>query len=127
MTINHIFFNASAAKFQTLRSFYEVVLKPIGYTEMICANNDALIGYGSDYPYFWLQKLSEGQTPIPTHVAFDALNREAVDQFYEIALQNGGRDNGPPGIRKEMSRQPYYAAFVSDIDGNNVEAVCVLK
>ncbi|KAF7893857.1 hypothetical protein EAF00_007371 [Botryotinia globosa] len=101
MTINHIFFNASAATFQALRSFYEV---------MICANNDALIGYGSDFPYFWLRKLSEGQTPLPTHIAFDAPNREALDQFYEIAF-----------------RQPYYAAFVSDIDGNNVEAVCVSK
>ncbi|TEY40743.1 hypothetical protein BOTCAL_0424g00080 [Botryotinia calthae] len=138
MTINHIFFNASAAKFQA------VVLKPIGYSEMICANNAALIGYCSNYPYFWLKKLSDGQTPIQTHIAFDApgknikheskasqpaddiqTDREAVDRFYEIALQNGGRDNGPPGIRKEMSRQPYYAAFVSDIDGNNVEAVYV--
>ncbi|KAF7887915.1 uncharacterized protein EAF01_011069 [Botrytis porri] len=127
MTINHIFFNASAAKFQALRAFCEVVLKPIGYTEMVCTNNDGLIGYGSDYPYFWLKKLAEGQAPMPTHVAFDAPSREAVDRFYEIALQNGGCDNGPPGIRKEMSRQLYYAAFVSDIDGNNLEAVYISK
>jgi predicted lactoylglutathione lyase len=39
----------------------------------------------------------------------------------------GGEDNGAPGIREEMSRQPYYAAFVIDPDGNNIEAVCVDK
>ncbi|KAK6603677.1 glyoxalase bleomycin resistance protein dioxygenase [Botrytis cinerea] len=70
----------------------------MGYSEMICANNDALIDYDSDYPYFWLKKLSDGQTPIPTHIAFDAPDREAVDRFREIALQIGGRDNGAPGI-----------------------------
>ncbi|KAM0160936.1 hypothetical protein ACHAQE_001061 [Botrytis cinerea] len=89
----------------------------MGYSEMICANNGALIGYDSDYPYFWLKKLSDGQTPIPTHIAFDApgknikhgskasqpaddlqTDREAVDRFREIALQIGGRDNGAPGI-----------------------------
>ena len=39
----------------------------------------------------------------------------------------GGRDNGGPGIRPQMSRQPYYSAFVYDLDGNNIEAVCVKK
>jgi predicted lactoylglutathione lyase len=42
-----------------------------------------------------------------------------------LALQNGGTENGKPGIRKEMSRQPYYAAFVLDPDGNNLEVVSV--
>ena len=39
----------------------------------------------------------------------------------------GGKDNGKPGIREEMSRQPYYAAFILDPDGNNIEGVCVDK
>ncbi|OQD62065.1 hypothetical protein PENPOL_c014G03639 [Penicillium polonicum] len=127
MTVNHIFFWASAAKHATLRSVYRTILQPIGYTEMIRVKNDALIGYGSDYPYFWLKKLPEEKEPLPTHIAFDAPSREAVDQFYQLALQHGGRDNGGPGIRKEMSRQPYYSAFVIDLDGNNVEAVYLPK
>ncbi|OGE53498.1 hypothetical protein PENARI_c007G11510 [Penicillium arizonense] len=127
MTINHIFFWASASKIVALRSFYRAILQPLGYTEIIRANNEALIGYGSDYPYFRLKKLPENKEPLPTHIAFDAPSREAVDQFYHLALQHGGRDNGGPGIREEMSRQPYYSAFVIDLEGNNVEAVCVPK
>lgn len=72
MTINHVFVWGSAAKFVALRSFYRTVLQPIGYNEMICVKNDALIGYGSDYPYFWLKKLPEGKDTLPTHIAFDA-------------------------------------------------------
>lgn len=51
----------------------------------------------------------------------------AVDEFHGLGLELGGSDNGKPGIRKEMSRQPYYAAFLIDPDGNNLEAVCVKK
>jgi predicted lactoylglutathione lyase len=51
--------------------------------------------------------------------------QQAVDHFFTVALEAGGIDNGRPGIRNEMSRQPYYAAFVLDPDGNNLEAVHV--
>jgi catechol 2,3-dioxygenase-like lactoylglutathione lyase family enzyme len=55
------------------------------------------------------------------HFAFQAPDRETVHRFHEAALAAGGRDNGPPG---ERSYHPgYYAAFVLDPDGNNVEAV----
>lgn len=91
------------------------------------AANDGLVGYGSDYPYFWLQALPVGKTPTPTHIAIDASNPPAVDEFYRVALQTGGKDNGGPGIRVEMSRQPYYSAFILDPEGNNIEAVCVKK
>ncbi|KAJ5753523.1 uncharacterized protein N7511_007676 [Penicillium nucicola] len=131
MTINHVFFWASANKIVALRSFYRAILQPLGYTEMIRASNEGLIGYGSDFPYFWLKRLPESKEPLPSHIAFDAPSElpcpEAVDQFYKLALQHGGRDNGGPGIREEMSRQPYYSAFVIDLEGNNVEAVCVPK
>jgi hypothetical protein len=72
MTINHIFVWASAARFQSLQSFYRAILQPVGYTEMISVNGNALIGFGSDYPYFWLKQLPEGKEPLPTHIAFDA-------------------------------------------------------
>lgn len=57
------------------------------------------------------------------HVAFRADDRAAVRAFHEAALASGGRDNGAPGLRLEYGAT-YYAAFVLDPDGNNVEAVC---
>ncbi|KAL3475440.1 glyoxalase/bleomycin resistance protein/dioxygenase [Aspergillus californicus] len=124
MTINHIFVWATASKLPSLRTFYQTVLAPIGYKELICVENSRLIGFGSDYPYFWLKALPEGKASMPVHIAFDAPDFEAVDGFYRLALENGARDNGPPGVREEMSRQPYYTAFVYDEEGNNIEAVC---
>jgi catechol 2,3-dioxygenase-like lactoylglutathione lyase family enzyme len=56
------------------------------------------------------------------HIAFRAHDRAAVDAFYRAALATGGRDNGPPGARPDYGTT-YYAAFVIDPDGNNVEAV----
>src|SRR4029077_9437203 len=58
------------------------------------------------------------------HLAFTARNRAAVDAFYREGLKARGRDNGPPGVRKDYSPS-YYAAFLLDPDGNNVEAVCL--
>jgi catechol 2,3-dioxygenase-like lactoylglutathione lyase family enzyme len=56
------------------------------------------------------------------HVAFDADDRAAVDRFYETALAAGARDNGAPGVRAQYDAG-YYAAYVLDPDGNNIEAV----
>ena len=58
----------------------------------------------------------------PFGVALLAKNKESVDKFYEMALQSGGKDNGPPGYRHDYG-SGYYAAFVFDPDGNNIEAV----
>jgi catechol 2,3-dioxygenase-like lactoylglutathione lyase family enzyme len=57
------------------------------------------------------------------HIAFAGVRRRAVEQFYIAALAAGGRDNGPPGVRKHY-HPDYYGAFVLDPDGNNVEVVC---
>jgi hypothetical protein len=86
MTINHVFLLCTASKLPTLRAFYRKTLEPLGYTEMIRAPNDTLIGYGSDYPYFWLKALPPDQNPVPTHVAFDAPDFQAVDKFYQVGL-----------------------------------------
>ena len=59
----------------------------------------------------------------PTHVAFRAASRAVVDAFYREALAAGGTPNGEPGLRAEYSPN-YYAAFVLDPDGYNIEAVC---
>ena len=57
------------------------------------------------------------------HVAFECRDRETVDVFYVAALTAGGRDNGAPGVRPQYDAS-YYAAYVLDADGNNIEAVC---
>jgi catechol 2,3-dioxygenase-like lactoylglutathione lyase family enzyme len=77
-----------------------------------------------DGPYFFADELtiSPGKKPNgPTHFAFQAKDRATVDAFHKAALAAGGKDNGPPGLRDY--RPGYYAAFVIDPDGNNVEAV----
>ena len=61
------------------------------------------------------------EKPVPLHLAFRASNREQVEAFYRAALAAGGQDNGPPGLRPQY-HQSYYAAFVLDPDGNNIEA-----
>ena len=86
-------------------------------------------GGGGD-GYFWADELfvstadseaAQGQLTGRHHLAFQAKDRAAVDAFYKAALEHGGKDNGSPGDRKY--RPGYYAAFVLDPDGNNIEAV----
>lgn len=71
-------------------------------------------------PAYWIIELKEAATP--RHIAFSAINREAVDAFHKIALENGGTDNGAPGLRL-IYHEHYYGAFILDPDGNNIEAV----
>lgn len=74
-------------------------------------------------PYFFADELwvDEGEQPSRVHLAFQAPDRETVDRFHRAGLEAGGRDNGPPG---ERNYHPgYYAAYLLDPDGNNIEAV----
>ena len=108
--------------------FYEKALAPLGITLIMSVPPDkteaggTAHGFGSGgKPYFWIgdsERVGEG-----SHIAFTAETRGHVDRFYEAALAAGGKDNGPPGIRAHYHPN-YYAAFVHDPDGLNVEAVC---
>lgn len=80
-----------------------------------------VVGYGRDKPDFWLTESKEAGPG--RHTAFAARNRAEVDAFYEATMAAGGRDNGGPGLRPDYHPN-YYAAFVFDPDGNNIEAVC---
>jgi catechol 2,3-dioxygenase-like lactoylglutathione lyase family enzyme len=83
-------------------------------------------GYGRDHPVVWLTEMADdGQVSPPVHLALAARNRAEVDAFYAAAMAAGGRDNGAPGLRPAYHAH-YYAAFVLDPDGNNLEAVCHL-
>src|SRR4029079_4220142 len=63
------------------------------------------------------------EKPAPLHLAFTAQTRQQVEAFYRAALEAGGKDNGPPGIRPQYNPS-YYAAFVIGPDGHNIEVVC---
>jgi catechol 2,3-dioxygenase-like lactoylglutathione lyase family enzyme len=67
--------------------------------------------------------LTQGDPGVPVHVAFLAHDPETVDAFHAAAVDAGGKDNGGPG-RRPHYHERYYAAYVLDPDGNNVEAVC---
>jgi catechol 2,3-dioxygenase-like lactoylglutathione lyase family enzyme len=98
------------------------------YTAAFGALGIPLAGEGEDN--FWADELfistkasqaAQGALTGRTHFAFQAKSREMVDQFYKAALAAGGKDNGKPGERPY--HPGYYACFVTDPDGNNVEAV----
>lgn len=117
----------TVSDFTKSRAFYDAALAPLGIAVIMEVTPEqtgggAHAGYGSeDNPYFWIGKGGAGAGHV--HVAFTAKDRATVDAFYAAALAAGGRDNGPPGIR-EHYHPNYYGAFVLDLDGHNVEAVC---
>jgi catechol 2,3-dioxygenase-like lactoylglutathione lyase family enzyme len=101
------------------RRFYEAVLGALGVP----------MG-GSGDGFFWADELfvstadsdaAQGQLTGRHHLAFQARDRAMVEAVYKVALENGGRDNGAPGLRPY--HPDYYGAFVLDPDGNNLEAV----
>jgi catechol 2,3-dioxygenase-like lactoylglutathione lyase family enzyme len=102
--------------------FYAAVLSPLGYG--LCSKDARSASFGlPDAPTLYLY-LSPGSTGSDTHVALRAERRSAVRSFHEQGLQAGGTDHGAPDVRADYSPS-YYAAFLLDPDGNNVEAVCM--
>jgi catechol 2,3-dioxygenase-like lactoylglutathione lyase family enzyme len=125
---DHIGFVVSDLK--RSKAFYAEALKPLGIglvmevTEEMTGGH-AHAGYGSEgRPYFWLGN-GDGVLRGKLHVAFAAPDRATVDAFYKAAIAAGGADNGAPGLRP-IYHDSYYAAFVLDPDGHNIEAVCQL-
>jgi catechol 2,3-dioxygenase-like lactoylglutathione lyase family enzyme len=107
------------------RAFYEAALAPLGYQVGFEAEHDGvrMLGFeqGGKFDTWFVERPSDPSGP--THLAWHATTRAAVDAFYKAAMAHGGRDNGPPGLRPHYHPN-YYGAFVLDPDGNNVEAVC---
>jgi catechol 2,3-dioxygenase-like lactoylglutathione lyase family enzyme len=115
--------------------FYLKALAPLGYGIVMQVSAEqtghgAAVGFGapgapenfqSGKPSFWIGRGEPLAGHI--HIAFVASSRPAVDAFYQAALAAGGKDNGAPGLRPHYHAN-YYAAFVFDLDGNNIEAVC---
>jgi catechol 2,3-dioxygenase-like lactoylglutathione lyase family enzyme len=121
--IDHIGFSVS--DYARAKAFYEKTLAPLGYglmMEVAQETGQPAGGFGRDgKPDFWIG--GEGRLERPVHVAFAASDRPAVDAFYRAGMAAGGKDNGAPGLRPHYHPN-YYAAFVLDPDGHNIEAVC---
>ena len=118
-TIDHL--KIHVADLAASLRFYEAALAPLGIAPL-ARWDDGSTGFGRNgNDDFWV----EAGQPQQLHVAFTAPSRDAVDAFHAAAVANGGRDNGAPGPRPKY-HEHYYAAFVLDPDGRNVEAVCHL-
>ena len=91
---------------------------------MLCSEDASGAGFGPEgAPALWLHA-DAGTKRAAMHIAFAARNRAAVDRFHADGLEAGGADHGKPGVRADYA-PTYYAAFLTDPDGNNVEAVCL--
>jgi catechol 2,3-dioxygenase-like lactoylglutathione lyase family enzyme len=107
------------------KAFYEKALAPLGYVLIMEVgqdeNDSPAAGFGADgKPDVWIG--GEGGLNRAIHLAIAAKDRASVDAFYRAAIAAGGEDNGAPGLRPHYHPN-YYAAFVLDPDGHNIEAV----
>ena len=113
--------------FETSKKFYSAALAPIGIKLILelpasVTGKTDFAGFGElSEAEFWIAQGTPSNPLI--HIAFRVSTRSLVDDFYTAAIAAGGRDNGAPGIRPHYHSN-YYAAFVLDLDGNNIEAVC---
>lgn len=119
-----------AVDYLRTRDFYAALFEPFGYE----INYEFSKYMSDDFPYQRICSFGEPGTDslwivesqslfTPRHFAFGADTAELVDVFYAIGLKHGAIDNGAPGLRPEYEPN-YYAAFLIDPDGNNIEAVC---
>jgi uncharacterized protein (DUF1330 family)/catechol 2,3-dioxygenase-like lactoylglutathione lyase family enzyme len=107
-------------QFKKSLEFYRAALAPLGYEAQQVDETGKSAGFGPKGDVgLWL---AEGSPTSSAHLAFRGPNRASVARFFEAALLFGGRDNGKPDVRPDYAAD-YYAAFVLDPDGNNVEAV----
>jgi catechol 2,3-dioxygenase-like lactoylglutathione lyase family enzyme len=115
--IDHISLRVQDYRMAT--AFYKAALAPLGYEVVMEFPEVVGLGAGGK-PDLWIAPTDQ---PVhPTHLAFRC-GRQQVDAFHAAALAAGGIDHGPPGLRPEF-HEHYYAAFVLDGEGNNMEAVC---
>jgi len=105
------------------RAFYDPLMKLIGFR--VLKTSARAVDYGASDIVFSLETPVDGQPASAgngVHVAFQAPDRETVRRFHQTAIENGGTDDGAPGIRAQYNAN-YYGAFVRDPFGNKIEAV----
>jgi catechol 2,3-dioxygenase-like lactoylglutathione lyase family enzyme len=102
------------------KEFYSAALAPLGLLLEKEKTDSLHFGKGDGKTMLWIH--TRGQITSPFHFSFEADNRTQVQEFYNAALAAGGTDNGAPGVRENYSAN-YYATFVLDPDGHNLEVV----
>ena len=107
----------SISDYSVSKAFYSKVLATLGYRNNMEYGQSAGFNDGKNTD-FWI---TAEKPVVPTHVAFEARSRAQVEAFHKAALAAGGKENGAPGYRDYSPG--YYAAFIWDPDGNNIEAV----
>ena len=115
---DHVLLNVSN-RMQSMK-FYTSVLQILGIKALY--DKDEYTAYGTDSFLFWLHESEKEDVTRKLHLAFSADSRKQVEEFYQTALAAGGQSNGAPGLREHGPK--YYAAYVLDFDGNNIEVVC---
>lgn len=117
-------FGINCADWERSKAFYDKVLGVLGFTRQM--DFQVAIGYGVEgKPDFWIADMSKGEATGPnreTHIAFQAADTDAVQAFYDAALELGAESLHAPRVWPEY-HPGYFGAFVRDPDGNNVEAV----
>ncbi|KFZ09842.1 hypothetical protein V502_08452 [Pseudogymnoascus sp. VKM F-4520 (FW-2644)] len=123
--LDHTGFAVPPGQYEAVIAFYTATLAPLGITPQLNFPGQA-VGFGPDKAEarFWVSSKEDAAATASAggmHVAFKAADHEAVQKFHEEGLKAGGKCNGKPGIR--ATHPSYYAAFVLDPLGNNMEAV----
>ncbi len=121
MIFNHI--QIKVKNLGISKAFYDQIMSALGYNQVLDIP-DVVIGYGTSvHDMFEIRQADEDALlSHAVHIAFNAKDRKSVDAFYRVALENGATCNGKPGLRPEYE-DGYYAAFILDPDGHNIEAV----
>lgn len=124
LTVDHL--SLSVADLDTAKAFYTAALAPLGLAHIAdvpkAVAGAAASGFGIGRKgTLWI--MQKGQQQPPAHICFRARTRAEVRAFHAAATAAGGADNGPPGVRHAY-HEAYYAAFVIDPEGHNIEAVC---
>lgn len=122
---NHV--QIKVKDFKASRRFYDAIMEVLAYPVVLDIKNE-VVGYGTSvHDMFEIRQFDE-KAPLSqsVHLAFNASSKEAVDLFYNTALINGAKCNGKPDFCPEYE-EGYYAAFVFDLDGHNIEAVYSAK
>lgn len=112
----------TVSDFAKAKLFYEAALAPLGMKSLV-GDGKTYCGFGVGKPSFWIAAPDSPQlVSSSVHVAFVGSDMTQVAEFYRAAMSAGAKDNGAPGYHREYGPN-YYAAFVLDLDGNNIETV----
>ena len=106
------------------RAFYHAIMEVLDH-KVVLEFDGVVIGYGPDPHNMFEIRQSGSDSPLSksVHVAFRAQSDQVVREFHKAGLDHGGKCNGEPGLRPHYE-EGYYAAFILDPDGHNIEAVC---